>query len=1238
MNEHKPGLQSETPPSVASRRDDPEAYIARDRRQSLADGRPLPDRMHGCALFADLSGFTPLTEALRQEYGPRLGAEVLTAHLDRVFDAMIEALDRYGGNVVYFSGDAITAWINDDDGRRGVAGGLAMREALAHTGRIDTPSGTSVELTLKVAVAVGEIRRAVVGDPDIQLIDVLAGSLLDQLAEAEQLAESGQLLLHESALSLYDQEVVRGRYVVDSSTGRTFVSVEELAVEVPLSRLPEPPALDPDVVRPWLLPVVYERISTGRGEFLAELRSAYPVFVRFSGLDFDGDESAIETLGEFVTQVQRIFRHYGGNVLQLTLGDKGAYLYGVFGSPVAHEDDAIRVASAALDLLSRDAGSGSLQIGIAHGPLRSGTYGHAKRRTFVCLGDAVNTAARLMAAASPGGILVTEPLRRAAGEGFVWREREPLKLKGKAGSVQAAELVASLASVSGRRLRYELPIQGRLSELSTLDQALANTLESGARVVGISAEAGLGKSRLVAEFVRSVRRREILVAFGECQAIGVNTSYHPWREIWRRILDIDDDADTSAQQRLAEVALERIGPELTRRVPLLAEVLGISIADNELTSRFDAKLRKASLEDLLGVCLRDRAGRQPIVIVLEDCHWLDALSRDLLQSLTRGVSRYPVLFVLAYRPTAVPGGGLGIERLEYFSELALNELSHEAMVSLISAKAAQVFALDESPDNLVGLVATRSEGNPFYAEELLNFIASQDIRPTDDDALQALQLPDSLHSLVLSRIDALAEDPRRTLKVASVIGRAFRAGALSGVYPDLGQLDVVVSWLEELRKRDLISVDQEALRSYLFRHVVTEEVAYGSMPFSFRAELHRRVGEYIETVERDDLDPHLDLLAHHYWHGDDPGKKREFLRRAAISAGHRYANATAIEYEERLLSLETGLERVETLLRLGKVLELTGDWVRAESIAGEALGIAVAMHDESLAARSETALAEIARRQGRYDEARRHLDKAATTFAALDDQEGLGVALHVSGTVAAQRGEFESAREAYRASLSIRERLGDNAALASLHSNLAIVAQYSGDFAEARQENERALAIRTRIGDRWGIGVSENNIGMVSLLEKAYAQARPRFEEAIRLSQEVGDPWMVALARNNLGNAARELGDYGLAKQNYAASLETYRNNGDLWALAFLFEDMAILAALIGASVATFELLGIAEGLRDAIGSPRTGEQEAELSEQIAAAHESMAAAEATAARARGRSYATSEAIDYALRFARNGN
>jgi class 3 adenylate cyclase len=337
--------------SQAAWLDRPEAYIPGDRRRALARGESLPDRVRGAALFADISGFTPLTEALAAELGSQRASEVLTGHLNRVFHAVISELDRYGGDVIYFSGDAITCWLDGDDGSRATACAMAMQAAMGREREITTPTGVSLELALKVAVAVGAARRFVVGDPEIQLMDVLAGGLIDRLADAEHLAEKGEVVVDRSAVESLREIVRFGESRSDPEGGGSVSVVEGLLTEVP--RIPHPThmeALADELARPWLLQAVYERLSTGRGEFLAELRPAYPVFVNFGGIDYDADESASEQLDEFVRAAQRSFSGYGGSVLQLTLGDKGAYLYGAFGTPLAHEDDAARACAAALEL------------------------------------------------------------------------------------------------------------------------------------------------------------------------------------------------------------------------------------------------------------------------------------------------------------------------------------------------------------------------------------------------------------------------------------------------------------------------------------------------------------------------------------------------------------------------------------------------------------------------------------------------------------------------------------------------------------------------------------------------------------------------------------------------------------------------------------------------------------------------------------------------------------------------
>ena len=1223
-------------------RDNPDAYIPGDRRRALASGTPMPDRVRGAALFADISGFTPLTEALANELGPHRGAEELTAHLNRVFQALIEVLHGFGGHVIYFSGDAITCWLDGDDGVRAVACGLAMQAQMADVGEVTTPGGIAIRLAMKVAVSVGSARRFLVGDPDVQRIDVLAGALIDELASAERQAARGEVLLGWSAVTSLGDRVELREQRIDEETGSVYGVLARLKVAAAAGPVPSEDVALPDaVVKEWVLPAVYERVRAGRGEFLAELRPAYPLFVRFGGIDYDDDDDAIAKLDAFIRGVQRILTSYGGNLLTLTLGDKGAYLCAVFGAPLAHEDDAARAAAAALELRELESTTAvkGLQIGIAYGRLRSGTYGHERRRTFTCLGDAVNLAARLMGSAPSGQIYASEAIQRTAGDLFQWEVLAPITVKGKAEPVTAFALTASKRAAARRQAGHEMPMIGRGGQLAAMIARLDEALAGEGQIVGVSAEAGMGKSRLVAEFTRTAAKRGALVAIGECQAYGTNTGYFVWREIWATLFGLDDATPEVDQVQALETTLAAIDPTLAARAPLLGGLLGLTIPDNELTAAFDAKLRKTSLEGLLVECLRAKARETPLVLALEDCHWLDTLSRDLLEVLARAVAGMRVLLVLAYRPGKDIGGGLGIESLPHFGEVALAELDRPSAAMLIRSKLEPILGAGvEPPAALVELVADRAQGNPFYIEELLNFIRSKGVDLKDDAAIRKLELPESLHSLILSRIDTLGEADRRPLKVASVLGRVFLAPVLPSIYPELGAFDEVNEHLRTLATVDLVNVDQEAEQSWLFKHVVTQEVAYESMPFAFRSMLHERVGGYIESTGAEAVERNLDLLAHHYGHSTNLPKKREFLARAGAAAQAAYANASAIDYFEQLAPLVEGSARADVLLKLGKVLELTGKWQRAEEVEGEALALAERAGDGRARASCETALAEVARKQGRYDEALARLERARQDFEAAGDEAGVGMVLHLTGTLAAQRGDYPKAVEHYEASLAIRQRLGDKAAMGSLLSNLGVISEYRGEYEQSRAFHESALAYRAEIGDRWALGVSMNNLGMIAALQKDFPAAREWFQKSMLLCREVGDAWMVAIGHNNLGNATRGLGDYAAARKHYAESLRAYREYGDRWALAFLLEDIGVLAALSGDATSALELVGAADALREAIGVPRAPSLEDEIAAQLATAVAAVPADVKAADRARGRARDFEAALTHALDFCSQQN
>ncbi len=708
-------------------------------------------------------------------------------------------------------------------------------------------------LSLKVGITTGSARRLVVGDPDIQLIDSLAGRTVARLVTGERVIQKGEILLDEASAASLAEIATFGQPRVETGTSEKFVVLESL--KAPADGTHHPPS-DPgecaiELLRPWLLAAVYQREHSGLTSFLTELRPAVPVFVSFSGIDYDGDLEAGEKLNAFVVHAQRVCAKYDGTLLQLVIGDKGSYLYAVFGAITAHEDDAQRAVHAALELKQIPGQLTyiqSLQIGISLGTLRVGAYGSANRNTYAALGDDVNLAARLMTTAKSDEILITGRVQIDIGDTFTLEPREPIRMKGK----QDPLSVFAVTGISHHRATrlpepvYRLPMIGRQEELAMVNEKLNLALQGKGQVIGITAEAGMGKSRLVAEIIRLARKRGFVGYGGACQSSGTNTAYLVWQPIWQAFFDLDPEMPQRRQMRLLEGELEDRVPGRVELLPLLGLVLDLALPENEFTRALDPRDRKSALEALLEDYLKSAAQENPLLIVLEDVHWIDPLSHDLLETLARVCENLPVCFILAYRPPDITRlQAQRLEKLPHFSSVELKDLTVSDAEQLIRAKLAQLFPerTGTLPQALADELTSKSQGNPFFIEELLNYLHDRGLDPYDAGSLKELELPASLQTLILSRIDQLTEPQKVTLKVASIIGRLFPFAWLHGFYPLLGEENIVKDHLNELSKLDLTPLDTpDPELAYLFKHIVTQEVAYDSLSYATRAQLARAPG------------------------------------------------------------------------------------------------------------------------------------------------------------------------------------------------------------------------------------------------------------------------------------------------------------------------------------------------------------------------------------------------------------
>ena len=1271
------------------------AYIPIDRRHALARGAALPDHTSGAALFADISGFTPLTEALVQALGPQRGAEELTRWLNEIYDGVLAEIESYRGSVIGFSGDAITAWF--DDGRpeylsphpvtstalRATACALAIQQAMQRFAQVEIPGAGTVSLAMKAVVTVGPARRFLIGDPAIQRVDALAGQTLYRLATGEHQAERGEVLLDQAAVSALGAGLDVLGWRNDHESGERFAVIKGLRVDVEPAPWPplETDALHDDLLRPWLLPPVYDRLKSGMGEFLTELRPTVALFLRFSGIDYDRDPEAQGKLSQYIESVQRILARYDSYVFQLIIGDKGSNLYTTFGAPLAHEDDAIRANSAALDLRDLEIDFiHDVQIGISQGLTRTGACGGLHRRTYSALGDPVNMAARLMQNAPVGQVLVNQNVQRATADIFTWEELPPLLVKGKSQPVAVSRLIARQGR-QGIRLhepKYALPMVGRAAELASVQQKLDLARRGRGQIVGITAEAGMGKSRLMAEVIRLARERGMLGYGGECQSYGTSISYLVWQNIWQMFFNLDPAWSQAEQIASLERQLSEIHPALLPRLPLLGAVLNLQIPDNELTGSFNAKLRKESLEALLVDCLRKRARSMPLLLVLEDCHWLDPLSHDLLEAIGRATSDLPVLIVMAYRPPQLDRVmAPRVQQLFHFTEIPLTDLPPQDIEQLVAFKLGRLYGeIAIVPQALIEKISERAQGNPFYIEELLNYLHDRDIDPQQPEALEQIDLPNSLYSLILSRIDQLTENQKTLLKVASVIGRLFRAAMVWGVYNQFGDQDRLRKDLDTLSALDLTPLDTpEPELAYLFKHILTQEVAYETLAFATRAMLHDQIGQYIEAHYPDVLDQYVNLLAYHYERSENQPKKREYLLKAGEAAQANYANAAAIVYFRQVLHLLPDEERVAVMLKLGQVFELVGDWDAAEEINRDAESLAISLGDVQGQAQSQRAMGGLLRKQGKYPEAESWLQRSHNSYEQLDDKPGishvladigeiyrmqgkfdearsyygesLNLAVQITdardrksarahaikgaGTVATWQGDYETARILNEESLALRRELGDTPGVATLLNNLGIIARFQRDLTGARAMNEESLALFRKMGDRWAAGQLLNNQACVASDLHEYAEARLLLEESLSIRRQLGDKAGLALSLNTLADVVLDEGQFSEARPLLDESLAINRELGDQTAIAYLIEDYGGLAAAEARHARALQLGGFAAALRESIGAPLPPGEQARVDRMLSPSRQALPESTVAAEWDAGRSLALEQAIDLAL-------
>ncbi|MBN1484347.1 MAG: tetratricopeptide repeat protein [Chloroflexia bacterium] len=1074
----------------------PAAYIPIDRRLALLHGESLPEFCEGAVLLADIRGFTSLGEKLAQQLGLAQGAEELNRQVNVCFADLIAAVHSFRGAVVNFSGDALLAVFSGapDPVARGFAAAQAIQAAMHR----------HASLSLRIGLGQGTIRRHLLGGPAHGLHDLLGGPAL--------------------ALAV----AALGRSAAGGCAG-----LEQAGPSQPCAW----PAADwedlPEgIVRAWVPPEVYDRLTGGAAAFVAELRQVVPLFLQ---VDCDPED-----LADYVVQVQSVLASFQTRLSSIEILDKGTVLVAFWGAPVARADDPLQAVAAALALTEAGRRWGrlrGLRIGLSMGPLYAGLVGSPARLSYTVYGGEMNLAARLMETAGLWEVLVSERLQQATCARYRFASRRPISLKGRYQQVQVAHLEAARAPV-GRPDRG--PLVGRRRELTQL-QAVEQQVRSGrGQVFVLQGEAGIGKSHLAGAFLRRWHESGNPAFMGQAQATIQQQPYLAWGELLRHLFDLRGEEQDVI--RLQE-AVAQADPLLLPRLPLLGDVLGVAIPETDLTRSLDARLRQASTQSLILQILQAHPG--PLLLLLEDIHWMDGPSWSLTLAVARGLANHALLLLLTARPMEPrPTSWELLGQLPCYQESALTAFSSAEALELARVR----LGLRDIPDALADFLQAHGQGNPFFIEEILHtlyeegFWGRQGAQLVIRRPLDEAQLPANVHGVVLARIDRLAEPNRLTLKVASVIGRVFAYPVLSSVHPLHEQEGAALrEHLESLQSFDIVRFESPTPEeAYIFKHAVTHEVAYGTLLYAQRRELHASIARYYERRYGSHLEPYYALLAYHCGRSGDEERHLFYCRRAGEEAGRRFAHAEAISFYTEALGLldrrgerlrgealrENDRQRWDLLAKREGIYDLIGQHQEQRADIAELLRLARDLDEPDRYLRGLLRLAAFQTMTNDYEGAGETLAQALRQAQDLTDRQSEARCWHILGRVAYYRGHCQEALQHYERALELAHSVGDESESASILNSLGLAHYMLGAYRQSLTCFEECLALCRRLADYVGQVQSLSNDSLIYWDCGQYERALEGLSQALQLSRQIGNRRNEAFTLHNMGDLYRYMGQY----------------------------------------------------------------------------------------------------------------
>lgn len=1096
----------------------PKIVLERLVAEPIGDRGPIADQRSGAVLIADVSGFTTITEQLAARGA--IGAEQLTDLLNAYFGRVIDTIAAHGGDIVRFAGDAILAvWSTNDCSDVGDATCRATRCGLALQRELRgyrTESGT--ELAIKIGVGAGDFTCMHLGGEYERWEVLITGVAFVQSFAALDQAKAAQVVVSLQSWSYLENKFQGTQLQMGSVLVEAGPKEEDTIPLFPERTSPRPPE---QLVRAYVPGTVTARLNAGQENWLGELRVVSVLFVNLPDLNY---ATTLDRAQHTIQYLQQELYRFEGSINKLNLDDKGTSLLAALGlPPLAHEDDPRRAVNAAMAIRQRllELGMRS-SIGIATGRVFCGSVGSSIRHEYTMMGDVVNLAARLMQT-SLGDTHCDEATRQMSKARIEFQRLADINVKGKAKPVPVYRPVALQGP--SRLARHTLV--GRLRERATLQERLAtirHACESSnpaasncSAVVMIEGPPGIGKSELVSDFLDHARETNAICYIGSGDAIESSTLYHAWGPIIYQLLGIDAFSRTSTERRASVLAqLNEMHPDLVPMAPLLGNVLSIELPDNIHTQHITGKARGERTREIVRHLIRRAVQHEPLVLVLEDIHWLDSASWKLLTEVVRSVQ--PLLTILTSRTAELNDENYrAVRELPATTHLVLDRLSRGDIEQLLRS----AWDVPDDPKLLAEAIHRKADGNPLFAEHLIIVICERlkaagavgsAATRIGELAASALEFPDTLHGLITARIDRLPPSPQLTIKVASVIGRRFSYDTLHDNYPVVADRLQLRDFISVGLQANLLEVDiQGPPAAYQFQHAIAQEVAYSLLLFNQRQELHRSIAQWYESTGKHEIASNQPLMAHHWQRAGDDARAVSYFEQSGEAAlrNGAYAEATnffreTIRADAKTVNHATDLRRATWHRKLAESHLGVGQLVDGEAALEAALKllnqVPPATSPRLISRVFRLALIQLRRRftPRKFRRSQMSDSHAAPALEAARCYERLAEIYYLSN---------DRARlvHAILSSLNLAECDGPTPELARAYANSCFAAGLAGIHPLARAYASDAQEVARIAGDPTATAWVLEATGIYCLAMGKCEEAQSRFEPAIELCNRIGD-------------------------------------------------------------------------------------------------------------------------------------